>query len=92
MGHEERFPSPRVSAGYGFRKETIAGMLFDGDGNRMTPTHAVKNDTRYRYYVSRPLITNLSPVGAISPRHARLCRPRWLIRPATLAEKRGFST
>jgi site-specific DNA recombinase len=23
----------------------------------MTPTHAVKNDTRYRYYVSRPLIT-----------------------------------
>ena len=30
----------------------LAGMLFDGDGNRMTPTHAVKNDTRYRYYVS----------------------------------------
>ena len=23
----------------------------------MTPTHAVKNGTRYRYYVSRPLIT-----------------------------------
>jgi site-specific DNA recombinase len=35
----------------------LAGMLFDGDSNRMTPTHAVKNDTRYRYYVSRPLIT-----------------------------------
>jgi hypothetical protein len=34
----------------------------------------------------------LSPVGAISPRHARLCRPRWLLRSATLAEKRGFST
>ena len=34
----------------------------------------------------------LSPVGTISPRHARLCRPRWLLRPATLAEKRGFST
>src|SRR6185437_9165675 len=32
-------------------------MLFDGDGNRMTPSHAVKNGTRYRYYVSRPLIT-----------------------------------
>jgi hypothetical protein len=32
-------------------------MLFDGDGNRMTPTHAVKNGVRYRYYVSRPLIT-----------------------------------
>jgi site-specific DNA recombinase len=35
----------------------LAGMLFDGDDNRMTPTHAVKKGTRYRYYVSRPLIT-----------------------------------
>ena len=34
----------------------LAGMLFDGDGNRMTPTHATKNGMRYRYYVSRPLI------------------------------------
>ena len=32
-------------------------MLFDGDGDRMKPTHAVKNGMRYRYYVSRPLIT-----------------------------------
>jgi hypothetical protein len=32
-------------------------MLFDGDGNRMTPTHAINKGTRYRYYVSRPLIT-----------------------------------
>src|SRR5262249_28061482 len=35
----------------------LAGMLFDRDGNRMTPSHAVKKDTRYRYYVSRSLIT-----------------------------------
>jgi len=35
----------------------LVGMLFDGDGNRMTPSHAVKKDTRYRYYVSRSLIT-----------------------------------
>ena len=35
----------------------LAGMLFDGDGNRMTPSHAVKKDTRYCYYVSRSLIT-----------------------------------
>jgi site-specific DNA recombinase len=34
----------------------LAGMLFDGDGNRLTPSHAVKKGTRYRYYVSRPLI------------------------------------
>ena len=36
-------------------------MLFDGDGNRMTPSHAVKKGTRYRYYVSRSLITKDRP-------------------------------
>ena len=30
MGHEERFPPLRLSAGYGFRKETIAGMRCNG--------------------------------------------------------------
>jgi len=35
----------------------LAGMLFDGDSNPMTPSYAVKKGTRYRYYVSRPLIT-----------------------------------
>src|SRR5467141_3374617 len=35
----------------------LAGMLFDRDGNRMTPSHAVKKGMRYRYYVSRSLIT-----------------------------------
>jgi site-specific DNA recombinase len=32
-------------------------MLFDGDGNQMTPSHAVKKGMRYRYYVSSSLIT-----------------------------------
>src|SRR5246500_2211789 len=35
----------------------LAGLLFDPDGDPMTPTHAVKKGTRYRYYVSRQLIT-----------------------------------
>ena len=35
----------------------LAGLLFDGDGNRMTPSHAVKKGTRYRYYVSGSLTT-----------------------------------
>jgi hypothetical protein len=30
MGHEERFPSTRLSAGCRFRKETIARMGGDG--------------------------------------------------------------
>src|SRR5262249_38926833 len=36
----------------------VAGLLFDGDRNRMTPTHATNKGTLYRYYVSRTLITN----------------------------------
>ena len=34
----------------------LAGLIFDDQGHRMTPTHAVKKGKRYRYYVSRPLI------------------------------------
>src|SRR5262249_31375263 len=35
----------------------LTGLLFDGDGHRMTPSHAVKKGMRYRYYVSGSLIT-----------------------------------
>src|SRR4029077_13522068 len=34
----------------------LAGMLFDAEGNRMTPSYSVKKSTRYHYYVSRPQI------------------------------------
>ena len=34
----------------------LAGLLYDDRGARMTPSHAVKNGKRYRYYVSEPLI------------------------------------
>ena len=34
----------------------LAGLLFDGQGNRMTPSHAAKNGKRYRYYISNHLI------------------------------------
>src|SRR5947208_8381195 len=34
----------------------LAGLLYDGQGHRMTPSHAVKNGMRYRYYISQPLI------------------------------------
>jgi DNA invertase Pin-like site-specific DNA recombinase len=35
----------------------LAGLIMDGDGQRMTSTHAVKKGRRYRYYVSTQLIT-----------------------------------
>jgi DNA invertase Pin-like site-specific DNA recombinase len=46
----------------------LAGMLFDGDGNLMTPSHAVKKGTRYRYYVSRPLISEDQADGSAGRR------------------------
>jgi len=37
----------------------LTGILFDGRGQRMSPTHATKNNTRYRYYVSRSLLAGI---------------------------------
>jgi site-specific DNA recombinase len=34
----------------------LSGILFDASGERMSPTHATKNNTRYRYYISRSLL------------------------------------
>ena len=34
----------------------LTGLVFDETSERLTPTHAVKKGTRYRYYVSRSLI------------------------------------
>src|SRR5262245_25564435 len=39
----------------------LAGLIFDGDGNRMTPTHATKRGRRYRYYVSASLLASDRP-------------------------------
>ena len=55
----------RVKRGNGFGAQEpslLAGLLYDDLSERMTPTHAVKNGKRYRYYVSRSLISN--PKGA----------------------------
>jgi len=48
----ERNSGPRTH-----QPSLLAGMLFDAEGSRMTPSYAVKKGKRYRYYVSRPLIT-----------------------------------
>src|SRR5262245_46918562 len=34
----------------------LTGRIFDARGSRMTPSHAVKNGVRYRYYISSVLI------------------------------------
>jgi len=70
----------------------LAGKLFDRDGNRMTPSYAVKKGMRYRYYVSRPLITQDQrdsatalriPAAEIEPLVARRVR-QWLLDPGSI--------
>ena len=36
----------------------LAGLIYDACGNRLSPTHASRRGKRYRYYVSRNLITS----------------------------------
>ena len=60
----------------------LAGLVFDADGGRLTPSHAVKRGTRYRYYISQSLIAN----GKDAARPAsRIDRTGWRI-PALALE------
>jgi len=67
----------------------LAGLLFDTEGNRMTPSYAVKKGRRYRYYVSRPLIAQDQRESSIALRipaaeieHLVTSRVRrWLLHP-----------
>jgi site-specific DNA recombinase len=82
----------RNAGGRAAQPSLLAGMLFDSDGNRMTPSHAVKKGTRYRYYVSRPEITKDQadgsaglriPAGEIEQLVASQVR-RWLLDPGSI--------
>jgi site-specific DNA recombinase len=47
----------------------LTGLLFDGAGHRMVPTHATKSCVRYRYYVSLPHLhgeSKITSVGSVS--------------------------
>src|SRR5499433_3932258 len=64
----------RLAAGAGaHRRRTqaaepslLAGLLVDPQGQRLTPSHAVKKGRRYRYYVSAALINEAGTDGAQS--------------------------
>ena len=45
----------RATGGRVRNPSLLAGLLYDGEGQRLTPSHAIKKGVRYRYYVSRPL-------------------------------------
>lgn len=42
----------------------LAGLVYDDSGERMSPTHANKKGTRYRYYVSQSLIKRGRPTAS----------------------------
>ena len=44
----------------------LAGILYDGAGHRMTPTHAAKSGKRYRYYTSSHLIAGAESGRSVS--------------------------
>ena len=63
QGHRQ--PGRRVAP------SILAGLVFDAEGNRYTPTHAVKRGRRYRYYTSQAVIQRrkgLSSLGRIPAR------------------------
>ena len=49
----------RATGARGRHPSLLTGMVFDETGERLTPTHAVKKGTRYRYYVSTSLVTSI---------------------------------
>jgi len=46
----------RVSGAHAAEPSLLAGLIYDDNGQRMTPSHANKKGTRYRYYVSQALV------------------------------------
>jgi hypothetical protein len=46
----------RANGTIGHKPNLLTGILFDAQGGRMSPTHANKKGTRYRYYISRCLL------------------------------------
>ncbi len=47
--------TPSFGSG-GSMRSPLVGKLFDETGERLTPSHAVKGNRRYRYYVSSSLL------------------------------------
>jgi site-specific DNA recombinase len=57
QGHLEENRMERREGDKALEPSLLTGIVFDAGSEPMTPTHAVKKGTRYRYYISRRLIT-----------------------------------
>ena len=93
-GHPLREPR-RPSRGEAAKEPNLlTGILFDAHGGRMSPTHANKKGTRYRYYISRSLLEGSAraksegqriPAIALESLVVRRIRD-WLAHPAAVLQ------
>ena len=60
-GGPRREPRRTDDAIEGCDPSLLAGLVYDANGERMSPTHANKKGTHYRYYVSQSLIKRSRP-------------------------------
>ena len=58
----------RANGTPGNEPNLLTGILFDAQGGRMSPTHANKRGTRYRYYISRSLLEGSAKAKALGQR------------------------
>jgi hypothetical protein len=58
----------RANGTPGNEPNLLTGILFDAQGGRMSPTHANKKGTRYRYYISRSLLEGSAKAKALGQR------------------------
>jgi site-specific DNA recombinase len=84
----------RADGKTGHQPNLLTGILFDAHGGRMSPTHANKKGTRYRYYISRSLLEGSAdakaggqrvPAAALESLVVRRIRD-WLADPASILQ------
>ena len=84
----------RAKGTTGREPNLLIGILFDAHGGRMSPTHANKKGTRYRYYISRSLLEGSAkaktegqriPAAALESLVVRRLRD-WLTHPAAILQ------
>ncbi len=63
----ERNGRMRANGSHASEPSLLKGLLFDDRGNRLSPSHAVKDSVRYRYYGSQALLQHDKPdAGAVT--------------------------
>ena len=84
----------RADGQAGKEPSLLTGILFDARGGRMSPTHANKKGTRYRYYISRSFLDGSTkskhdgqriPAAALESLVVRRIRD-WLNDPAAILQ------